>query len=245
MNTEKNSDEMQKRAENISGLRISDNAASPSVNSMTDDQKLAEIENDLNKLSQTSERIDLADKIMTKIEARTNKQTVSWWDHPVWEQIFAPAQLRFAFVLFAGVIIGASLVWFFNTGGTLPQQSILSGTMSSVAGNEISYAYQHASYKLIPYRIDNLYYLNFLINSTDEMETEVTFLESEYSLVSSGFLSKGNNNSAYYSGKVVFAASEMSNFQLVFEKTTENQASVMVVVNRNKNQIIKKELFLK
>lgn len=245
MNPENNSDEMQDRAEKKSEVQFSNRDASPSVKSITDDQKLAEIENDLNKLSQTPERIDLADKIMKKIESKTNKQSVSWWDHPVWEQIFAPAQLRFAFVLFAGVIIGASLVWFYQTGGTLPQQTKLSGTITSVAGNEISYAYQHASYKLIPYQIDNLYYLNFLINSPDEMETEVTFGESAFRLVSSGFLSKGSSNSAYFTGKVVFVASELSNYQLVLEKITEDQASVMVVVNRNKNQIIKKELFFK
>jgi len=238
--SDKNSGKEQMKGKG-SDRNLADNMSSKTENDHLD--KLKEIELHLEKTHVEEHPVDITEEVMQRITSKKWVPKQSWWDNPFWDQLFNPFPVRYAMILFTGVMVGTAFTWFFLAEIGPTDTSRLAGSISSASGQEISYAYQHSSIKMIPYQIGNLYYLNFVINSPNELHLETSFSTTDFKVAKAEFvMTEGSNSSDYNMGSVNFTATGMNSFQLILEKTTDAQASVTVTALQNQSVIIKKHL---
>lgn len=213
----------------------------------SDAKKLAEIESHLESVKPKVMSVDVADQVMNHIQSHKKSPGLSWWNHPVWEQIFNPyPAVRFAVVLFAGVFLGGALTWFLKSDEAQLQTAQLAGSMHQVDNGNVSYAYQKTSFKMIPYQIGNLWYLNFVAGSQDELTAEISFGAQQLRVVSGDFvLADGSHHSTFNNDMVQFTASGMNSYQLIFEHIGNEQAAIQLILKSNNNPIYRKEIILK
>jgi hypothetical protein len=206
--------------------------------------RLMKLKQQLESVKPKDENIDVSVRVMQKISAANQTENTKSHNFDVFNNYFNPLPARFAFVMIIGIIIGAGLTWMVTTQTGSPNSEMLSGSLSSSAKQGISYSSNNTSIKLIPYQIQNLYYLNFVVDTRNETNFEVVFNDSDFSMKKSEYIaSQGNQAVSLNIGSVTFAANGMTNFQIIFEKLHLNQASVTVAATQNQNNLITKELY--
>lgn len=206
--------------------------------------RLRELKHQLESVKPIDENIDVSVRVMQKISSANQAENQKTHNFDVFNSYFNPLPARFAFVMIIGIIIGAGLTWMVATNTASLNSEMLSGSLSSSAKQGISYSSNNTTIKLIPYQIQNLYYLNFVVDTRNETNFEVVFDESDFVMKKAEYIaSQGNQAVSLNIGSVAFAANGMTNFQIILEKLHMTQASVTVAATQNQNSLITKELY--
>lgn len=209
----------------------------------TDSQRFSKLETELEKLQKVDEDIDVKDEVMQQIRVDVKSTRRSIWDHPFWNQFFQPVPVRFAFVLFTGIMLGSMLMWFFL--GEIPNvnEQQLAGSLTSHPKQEVSYVFRQTSFKMVPYQIDQLLYMNFVCSSETELQATITFSDRDFEIVKSEFLyTHGSSSSSYNQGQVVFSSRGMTGFQLVVKKMNEDLVPLGIQLVSNGSDVYRKEI---
>lgn len=206
--------------------------------------RLQELKQQLESVKPIDENIDVSVRVMQKISAVNHAENPKTHNFDVFNSYFNPLPARFAFVMIIGIIIGAGLTWMVTTNTGSMNSEMLSGSLSSSAKQGISYSSHNTTIKLVPYQIENLHYLNFIVDTRNETNFEVFFNQSDFIMKKSDYVtSQGNQSLSFNSGSVVFTANGMTSFQIILEKAHRSQASVTVTATQNQNNLITRQIY--
>jgi hypothetical protein len=206
---------------------------------------LLNLENDLKTNSFKDEPIDIKNEVMSRISSKNQSVNNEISPLSFFNDFLNPVSVRFAIVLLAGIVIGTTLTLTFFTEQGKTGTEMLSGSLSASNKEGISFANENSSIKLIPYQIGNLYYLNFMVDSRNELQFEVSFQEAEFAMKQSDYISsEGNRSTSFDLGKVGFTASRKTTFQIILEKLQDQPAIVNVTTSQNQAIFLNKEITL-
>ncbi|MBS4061233.1 MAG: hypothetical protein KG029_12620 [Bacteroidetes bacterium] len=205
--------------------------------------RMQELKQQLESIGPANENIDVSVRVMQKISAVNHAENQKTHNFDVFNSYFNPLPARFAFVMIIGIIIGAGLTWMVTTNTGSMNSEMLSGSLSSSAKQGISYSSHNTTIKLVPYQIENLHYLNFIVDTRNETNFEVFFNQSDFIMKKSDYVtSQGNQSLSFNSGSVVFTANGITSFQIILEKVHRSQASVTVKTTQNQNNLITRQI---
>jgi len=206
--------------------------------------RMQELKLQLESIRPREENIDVSVRVMQKISAANHAENPKTHNFDVFNSYFNPLPARFAFVMIIGIIIGAGLTWMVTTNTGSMNSEMLSGSLSASGKQGISYSSHNTSIKLVPYQIENMHYLNFVVDTRNETNFDVFFSETDFVMKKSEYVtSQGSQSLNFNSGSVVFAANGMTSFQIILEKVHRSQASVTVTATQNQNNLITRQLF--
>lgn len=174
--------------------------------------------------------IDLADKVMREIKV---KHQPAFSFRPFLESIsgfFNLLPMQYVVAVMVGIVVGSAFTWFLSGPVTPPDTEMLSGSMATAKNETLSFTRDNTSLKIIPYEIEDMVYLNFLVNTRDDVEVSVEFDDYEIALSGANYVSgAGNQFIDYGMNSISFGASGRTNFQVIMEKL--QQESVAISVN--------------
>lgn len=207
---------------------------------------LTKIENRLQQTGFAEEQINIQDNVMQEIAAKKRVLNSSKSDPVFFENYFLnPIPMRFAVILLAGLLIGSvsSYMIFSDNSGT--NNAMLTGSLSATPEQGMSFSKENISIKMIPYQIGTMYYLNFISNTRNEVQMEVTFNDSDFSLKKSDYITAGGSmNTNLNTGSVVFTVNGQTSFQIILEKVQAQKATVTINGSQNQSVLFRKELFI-
>ena len=207
--------------------------------------RLLKLENDLKSNSIQDEPIDIKNQVMSRISSKKQSATNEISHLSYFNDFLNPVSVRFAIAILAGIVIGTTLTLTFLTEQNNTGTEMLSGSLAASNKQGISFANENSIIKLIPYQIGNLYYLNFMIDSRNELQFEVNFQETEFSMKQSDYISsEGNRSTSLDPGKVGFSASGKTTFQVILEKLQDQSATITIITSQNQAIFLNKEITL-
>lgn len=206
---------------------------------------LIKLENDLNTNSFRNEPIDIKNQVMSRISSKNQSVNTEISHISFFNDFLNPVSVRFALTVLAGIVIGTTLTLTFFTDQAKTSTELLTGSLSASNKQGISFANENSSIKLIPYQIGNLYYLNFMVDSRNDLQFEVSFKETDFVLKQSDYISsEGNRSTSFDLGKVGFTTSRKTTFQIILEKLQDQPAIVTVTTSQNQAMFLNKEITL-
>jgi hypothetical protein len=206
---------------------------------------LLKLENDLNLNPVPDESIDIKNQVMSRITSKKQSVNNEISYINLFNDFINPVSVRFAIVLLAGIVIGTTLTLTFFTKQSKTGTEMLTGSLSASNKQGISFANENSSIKLIPYQIGNLYYLNFMVDSRNELQFEVSFQEAEFAMKQSDYISsEGNRSTSFDLGKVGFSALHKTTFQIILEKLHDQPATITITTSQNQVMFLNKEITL-
>lgn len=189
--------------------------------------------------------IDVSGEVMQKISAKRNVSKAISPNQVFFENLLNPFPLRFAMILLSGIFIGTAITWIIMGEHPATDQNMISGTLSDRPNQGFSYSNQNVVIKMLPYQIDNIYYMNFIIDAPNEIQLEVSFDESELFLKKADYISHERNPSTSFDvGIVNFTATGKTSFQIILEKVPGRQPSVNISATQNQSVLIVKQIFI-
>lgn len=194
-------------------------------------RQLLELERNLQTEKATEHEIDVADKVMERIQA---KQQPAFSLRPYLESIsgfFNFLPMQYAVAVLIGIVAGSAFTWFLSSPTTTPDAELLSGSMATARQEALSFKRDNTSLKIIPYEIDDMVYLNFLVNTREDVEVTLEFDDFEMALRSASYVSAaGNQFTDYGMNTISFGAAGRTNFQVIMEKLQQESVTLSVTV---------------
>jgi len=195
--------------------------------------QMMELEKQLQESKPADETIDVSQEVMQKI--RSEKKLP--------KTLINPMVIRLAAVLIIGIFLGAAITWMLTTDKLTPGTESLVGSMTTPASQEISYLYQNNVIKMIPYQIENMHYLNFVLNTKSEIQMEVSFQGSDLKLIKANYLVSGGHQSVnLLSNSINFAAAGKTSFQIVFEKLHDSPTGLNITAREAQSLLFTKDI---
>jgi len=207
-------------------------------------QRIQELEKQLNSIRITDESIDVTEKVMQTIKSKTNTAKSFSPNTFSVENLFPTFPVRFAMILLAGIFIGSALTWVFIPGKSGGNTESLAGSLSANPNQSISYSTPNSNIRMIPYQIENMHYLNFIVETGSELQFKISYNDSEMVIANASYLAaEGNKSTSYDTGNVSFSATGRTTFQIIFEKVSDPKTALTVTALQNQSVIISKQLF--
>jgi hypothetical protein len=192
---------------------------------------LLELEHSLQAEKASNHHIDVADKVMQKISA---KQQPAFSFKPFLNSIsglFNYFPMQYAVAVLVGIVIGTAFTWFLSGPLATPQVEMLSGSMVAGKQETLSFTKDNTSLKIIPYEIEGMVYLNFVVNSHEDVEIVVEYDDFDIALRNANYISAaGNQFTEYGMNSLSFGAVARTNFQMIMEKLQQQAVSLSVTV---------------
>lgn len=207
-------------------------------------QRMLELEKQLDATRLTNEPLDVTEKVMQKIKSKPDTSKSFVPNTFSVENLFPSFPVRFAMILLIGIFIGSAITWVFIPGKPDGNNKSLAGSLSANTNQSISYTTQNSNIRMIPYQIDNMHYLNFIVETGSELQFKISYNDTEVLIANASYLStEGNKSTSYDTGNVSFSASGKTTFQIIFEKVSDPTAALTVTAMQNQSVIISKQLF--
>ncbi len=201
-------------------------------------RQLLELEQHLQTEKAPEHEIDVADKVMQKIHA---KQQPAFSLRPYLESIsgfFNLLPMQYVVAVVVGIVVGSAFTWFLSDPVTPPDTEMLSGSMATAKHESLSFTRDNTSLKIIPYEIEDMIYLNFLINTREDVEIAIEFDDFEIALRSANYVSSaGNQFTDYGMNNISFGASGRTNFQVIMEKLQQEAVTLSVTVIKDQRTL--------
>jgi hypothetical protein len=205
-------------------------------------QQLMQLDHDLKTLQPAKKSEDLQELVLQSIASKQNA------DHDAARTPLKATYMQriyFIAAVAAGVFLGlvAGKVLFTNQAEI--STSNLSGTMISGEKQTVSYAAANSSIKMIPYKVDSYWYLNFIIDTQDEILASITFNDQDLTLVKATYIytNKGEQMEMN-TGNFQFSAQGRVSFQAIMEMKENPSSKIELKISRNQSILIEKEIFL-
>ncbi len=153
--------------------------------------------------------------------------------------------LRLATVMLVGILLGSAITWMLMDDASNLDKDMLRGTLMSSELRAFRFYAAYAVVKmLIPYTVDKLYYLNFVIESTEEVQIDIGFSDLDFVPRKSDFIElQGGYTINTGNGAISFAAKGRATALIILEKVSDNRAQLSVGAERNKAFLFNKQLF--
>ena len=194
-------------------------------------RQLLELERHLQTEKATEHEIDIADKVMQRVRA---KQQPAFSLRPYLESIsgfFSFLPMQYAVAVLVGIVAGSAFTWFLSGSLTTPDAELLSGSMAPTRQEALSFTRDNTSLKIVPYEIEEMVYLNFLVNTREDVEVSVEFDDYEIALKSASYVSAASNQFTDYGmNNISFGAAGRTNFQVIMEKLQQESVILSVTV---------------
>jgi hypothetical protein len=207
-------------------------------------KRLLQLDRQLMSAVQQPESVDVTDKVMQRI-ASAQKPIRNQRGWIVWPDIqITPVTLHYIMAVFVGLMMGSAFTWIILEQRSQIDHEMLSGTISARATEGFSLQNQNTSLRLIPYNIGETLHLNFLIDTRDEVEVQVSFDELAIHVNRADYLTtQGPQNTNFLPGKMAFSAFGKTSFQLILEKQPLGKEPIFVTVTQNSQVLINKEMY--
>ncbi len=207
-------------------------------------RQLTTLDQQIKSDQQKNYEIDVTEKVMQKVE---RKHQESYSLATFLESIsgfFAGFRLQHAVVALAGILIGSVATFFLTTTTITPDAEMISGTMAAKRGEAISLTRDHTTLKIIPYEIEEMVYLNFMVNTREDAEVVVTYNDHGFSFRNAHYLSTtGNQYTDFGTNTLSFGALGRTNFQMILERTHESPSSLDIAILKENRTLFSRELF--
>jgi hypothetical protein len=209
-----------------------------------DFDRLVAIEKELNHLKLKDEQVDVSTRVMQAIlkkqhlkeQASLSENGLAWF--------FGFSAVRLATIMLVGILLGSAITWMLMGDASNLDTDMLRGSMMNSELQGVSYMQQNTVVKVIPYALDNLYYLNFFIESQEEIQIEVHFNDQDFVPRKSDFIElQGAHTINTGNGSVSFAAKGRATALLILEKVNDNRAQLRVTADKNTMPLFNKQLF--
>ena len=218
--------------------------ASASGKNKSDFSRLMDLEEQLSMETPSEEPVDVAHDVMRTIRSSVGKKK-SLPDPAAIFNLTTPFPVHYAVILFIGLVIGSAVTWVALPGKNNVPDSLVSGTMSANSFSGMTYHKDYLTLKMAPFKVDNLYYLNFVVNSREEIEVEISYNESDLIIKRSEYItSPGNLLITSNNGQIIFPANGTTNFQVILEKAVEKDARITITGRQNNNVLTTRQIFL-
>jgi hypothetical protein len=232
--------EITPREEELLRLHLADSAEKH-----RDLSRLLELEEQLNTNQPAEEEVNLSHQIMRTIRSSPQKKKTYFTDPALLFNLSIPFPLQYAALLLIGLVIGATATWVILPSKNSVPESMITGTMSANTLTGMSYHKDNTTLKMVPLQIANIHYLNFMVNSRDEIELELLYNEQDFTVIQSEYInSPGHSGFSLENGSVTFSASGSTQIQVVLEKTSDQPARITLTGRQNHAVITTKQLFL-
>ncbi len=194
-------------------------------------RQLLELEQHLQAEKAPEHEIDVANKVMQKIHA---KQQPAFSLRPYLESItgfFNLLPMQYVVAVVAGIVVGSAFTWFLSGPVSPPDAEMLSGSMATAKHETLSFTRDNTSLKIIPYEIEDMVYLNFLVNTREDVEISVEFDDYEIALRGANYVSgAGNQFTDYGMNSISFGAAGRTNFQIIIKKLQQESVTLSVTI---------------
>jgi hypothetical protein len=208
--------------------------------------RLDVLEKDLEKIRLIDEPIDVTYHVMNKVkEGKTTKTPISSITG-FFRTMLRPAPVSLAIALVLGLILGSAFTWLIVSNNTSTNEQVLSGTIIANPKEGFSFSNNTTDLGLNTFKIGNLHYLNVTINTEEDLQMEVSFKETDFRMMKSGYISfRGKEKDTYDKGTVLFYATGKTSFQIVLEKLNNQLAGVNISAASDKTMVLYRQVFLK
>ena len=188
--------------------------------------------------------VDVTDKVMQQIAQKHRESfSVATFLESI-STFFAAFRLQHAIVALAGILIGSIATFFLTTTTITPDVEMISGTMAAKRGEAIALTRDHTTVKIIPYAIEKMVYINFMINTRDDVEVVMSYDDLDFSFRNANYISAtGNQYTDFGRNTVSFGALGRTNFQMILERTSEFPAKLDISVVKESRPLISQEIF--
>ena len=188
--------------------------------------------------------VDVTEKVMQQV---AQKHRASFSLATFLESIsgfFATLRLQHAVVVLAGILIGSVATFFLTTTTITPDAEMISGTMAAKRGEAIALTRDHTTLKIIPYEIEEMVYINFMVNTREDVEVVMSYDGHNFSFRNANYISAtGNQYTDFGMNTVSFGALGRTNFQMILERTTEFPSKLDISVVKESRPLISQEIF--
>ncbi|MFP4471532.1 MAG: anti-sigma factor family protein [Bacteroidales bacterium] len=208
---------------------------------ITPDQE-AELEKLLNSDQQAKQRYaELQEKEPPTRPAYGNRPAAEE-TRPAAGRAYHSFLLRYAAMLMLGLLLGSGLTWLWLSEDIDDTQ--LRGSMIGTSESGLYFERANTSIRLVPYVIDDMYYLNFFSESSEETVAEIMFSDQDYVPVKSGFLTQGGSQATDMEmGAVSFTSAGKTAYQVILKKESNLSSPVMVKIYQQHSLLTSKQFF--
>lgn len=209
-----------------------------------DFERLIALQKHLDNLKPKDEQIDVTARVMQAIlnNEQFRKKAVPLENTTAWN--FGFSAVRLAAALLAGILLGSAVTWMLMDAGTKPDKDLLRGSMMANESQVISFMQQHTVLKMKPFMLDELYYLNFFIESPEDVLIELSFNPLEFTPRKSDFIDVPDARAINTAnGYISFTTKGRATVLLILEKAGDSRAQITVRAERNKVPLFNKQLF--
>ncbi len=209
-----------------------------------DFDRLMSVERELNHSKVEEEHIDVSTRVMQAVlnKAKIKEKSPFSLNTQAW--IFGVPAMRFAAVMLVGILLGSALTWVLMDDRSGMNKDQLRGSMMNNEMQGISFMKQNTVIKVIPYALDNMYYLNFIIESQEEIQINIGYDDLDFVPRKSDFIElQGARTINTGNGSISFAARGRATALLILEKVSDVRAPITVRAEQNNGYLFHKQLF--
>lgn len=207
--------------------------------------RLLNLEKELQNAKPTEETVDISGRVIQKINSPKDREKTTPTLQFFGVAFFYPMPMRFAAIFIVGILIGSAITWTIIPNRQIIDNANLSGSMMAKSGQTISFIQSNVNVKVAPYAIGTTYYLNFIIDTRDEITIETVFDGGMYAPIKSDYLISGGRKSMDSSnGLISFTALGTTSFQMIFEKTVDENIPVTIKVLQNQTLLTSEKLYM-
>jgi len=189
--------------------------------------------------------IDITEKVMQRIEQKQKEQFSLAPLFDIFNRFFASFRLQYAVAVLAGVLIGSFATFFLSAPSDIPRVEMLSGTVSASRSDAISLTRDHTSVKIVPYEIGEMLYLNFMVQSREDVEVSVSYEDIDFEFKNADYIAAtGNHYTDFGMNTISFGAIGRTNYQMILEKIHQNQAPIHVTVYKDQQTLFSQLIYI-
>lgn len=126
--------------------------------------------------------------------------------------------LRYAAILFIGLVLGAAATILFTEDPSLPATDEMVGSMTARSGQKLAFSQEDWQIQINPMRVDNLLVLVFSAASDEALDVSLGYNTAVYRLNKSHYLSGQDIGSRIGGGTISFGVQDRVHYQLVLEE---------------------------
>lgn len=209
-----------------------------------DFDRLMELETGLIHVKLKDEQVEVSARVMEAILKKEQMKEQSLLSGNIQAWFFGFSALRLATVMLVGILLGSAITWMVLHDESKLDKDLLRGSLMQIESQGISFMQQNTVVKMIPYTLDNLYYLNFFVESHEEIQVEVNYNDLDFIPIKSEFIELHSANIINTgNGYISFAAKGRATVLIILEKTNDNRAQLIVTAEKNKAHLFNKQFF--
>ncbi len=150
--------------------------------------------------------------------------------------------LRYAAILFVGLVLGAAATVLFLEDRSLPATDEMVGSMTARAGQKMAFSQEGWQMQINPMRVDNMLILVFSAASNEALDVSLGYDTAVYRLNKSRYLSGQDTGSRIGGGFLSFGVQDRVHYQLVLEEQSGLSAPFELTVSQDGQMQYNREL---